>query len=277
MADYSKVYSFSKLDTFDKCKQQYSFNYLDPDISPIRKQFFKPRDYTTKGQAVHGAITLFYYYPNKKRTFSNLKKCLKKAWYSEKDASKPPPLGEVGGFKDLLHERKSYKESLILLRNFFNLESQNPNLFYVPVRNIRESFEDYEKMIQPIGGKYLISGKFDRIDETEGGGLKVIDFKTGKSKSSPFQLEVYKLLAEMNFGRKVEQASFYYLFNKKIKDVNIKGIKSKDIRNKIMEKIKEINKTKEFPAKPGRFCSHCDFREICYAFGGSKEKFLKLF
>ena len=57
--DYSKIYSYSKLSLFDKCKKQYHFSYLDPEISPVKRQFIKPRDYKTKGQAVHGAITLF--------------------------------------------------------------------------------------------------------------------------------------------------------------------------------------------------------------------------
>jgi len=264
--DLSKIYSFSKLETFDKCKKQYFFNYLDPEISPIRKQFVKPRDYNTKGQAVHGAITLFYYFPQKERTFENLKKCLKEAWYSEKDARKSPPLGELGGFKSLKHERQAYKDCLKMLWKFFNLE-KNPKLFFVPTKNLKDSFEDYEKMIQPLTKKYFISGKFDRIDRTGNRKLKVIDFKTGKSPSNFFQLEFYKYLAELNFNKKVNQVSFYYFSKPKvIKDYDAVKIKNKDVKEKIMQKIKIINKTKDFSPKPGRLCFHCDFQELCPCF-----------
>ena len=66
-SDFSKVYSVSKLELFEKCKKHYYFNYLDPEIAPIKKQFLKPRDYKTKGSAVHGAITLYYHLPKEKR------------------------------------------------------------------------------------------------------------------------------------------------------------------------------------------------------------------
>jgi putative RecB family exonuclease len=263
--DYSKVFSFSKLDVFEKCKKHYFFNYLDPEISPRRKEFLKPRDYNIKGQAVHGAITLFYYLPKKKRTFEELKRCLKEAWYSETDIKKEPPLGTTGGFCDLNHERKTYKESLENLWNFYNLENQNPNLFFVPVKTIKDSFEDYEKMIQPLTKKIMISGKFDRIDQMNNGNLRIIDFKTGKNSNGPFQLEFYKFLAELNFDNKVDKLSYYYLSKGKIKDYDAKKLKNKDIKEKILEKIKAINKTKEFRPHPSRLCHHCDFMEICSA------------
>lgn len=261
----AKTYSFSKLESFDKCKKLYYFNYLDPEIYPIKKQFLKPRDYNTKGQAVHGAITLFYYLPQEKRTFENLKVCLKEAWYSEKNLEKNPPLGELGGFKNLSHERKVYKECLEILWKFFNLE-KFPNLFFVPDKNLKDSFGDYKKMIQPISKNFFISGKFDRIDNFKNKKLRVVDFKTGKSPSNFFQLEFYKYLAELNFENKVGEVSFYYLSKKRIiKNFNASKIKNKDIKEKILNKIKIINKTKDFAPRPSRLCAHCDFQEICDA------------
>ena len=201
--DFSKVYSVFKLELFEKCKKQYYFNYLDPEIAPVKKQFVKPRDYKTRGSAVHGAITLYYYLPKEKRTFKNLKKCLEYAWFSEKDIYKNPPLGELGGFRDIRHERNVYRECLQMLDNFLKLEKKFPKLFYVPTKNIRESFPDYEEMIKPISNEVSISGKFDRVDELDNGNLMVIDFKTGKGENGFFQLEFYKLLAELNFKKKL--------------------------------------------------------------------------
>ncbi len=263
MNDFSKIYSYSKLELFDKCKQKYYFNYLDPEIAPIKKQFLKPRDYKTKGSAVHGAITLFYHLDPGKRTFNNLKKCLEKAWFSETEPNKKPPLGETGGFKDLKHERKVYLESLGLLHNFFEMD-ENPDLFFVPVKTIKDSFEDYEKMIKPLNNRF-ISGKFDRIDKFDNK-LRVVDFKTGKSKNGFFQLEFYKLLTELNFNKKVNQVSYYYLNDKKIQNFDVSKTDNEKIKNKILKKIKNIEKTKRFSPNPGRFCNHCDFQEICSVF-----------
>jgi putative RecB family exonuclease len=264
--DFSNIYSFSKLNLFDNCKKQYYFNYLDPEIAPRKKEFIKPRDYKTKGQAVHGAITLFYHLPDKERTLENLKKCLEQAWFSELNSDLKPPLGLLGGFKDIEHEREAYRESLIMLKNFFELKDDKPSLFLIPSKNIKDSFDDYKDMIKPIGDKISISGKFDQIDKLENNNLRIIDFKTGKNNQNIFQLEFYKLLAELNFNSKVETVSFYYLGNKKIKNYNAFNIDNEKVREEILEKVETIKNTKKFPPNPTRLCSHCDFQEICPVF-----------
>lgn len=274
--DFSKIYSYSKLKLFDKCKKQYYFNYLDPVIAPIKKQFIKPRDYKTRGQAIHGAITLFYHLPLTLRSFENLKKCLYQAWFSEIDISKQPPLGKFGGFKNLEHERQIYRDCLRLIKNFFKIEKPDSLLYFLPTNNIRASFEDYEKLIKPIDASSLISGKFDRVDKIENGNLNIIDFKTGREGQDYFQLEFYKLLAELNFNNKVEKVSFYYLDKKKIKSFNVAGVDTKKIKNRVLEKINNIKNTKEFLPKPNRFCSHCDFKEICPVFKPRRENLTAL-
>lgn len=269
--DYSKIFSFSKLNLFETCPQQYYFNYLDPEIAPIRKEFLKPRDFNIKGSAVHDAITLFYYLPKKKRNFDGLKECLKEAWYSEKDVFRKPPLGELGGFRNLNHERKTYIDSLKLLLNYLRLEEKEPDLFFVPVKTIKDSFEDYQKMIKPVSSSASISGKFDRIDKLESGKLRVVDFKTGKTSNNFFQLEFYKLLAEMNFNIPVDQVSFYCLAENKIKDYDVSGVKSEDIKKKILEKITKIEKIDKFAPNPTRLCNYCDFKELCPVFKQENE------
>lgn len=264
--DFSKVYSYSKLGLFEKCKKRYHFNYLDPEIAPIKKQFIKPRDYKTLGQAVHGAITLFYHLPEKERTFDNLKKGLSEAWFSEIEPKQKPPLGEAGGFKNLEHERKVYFDALKLLQNFFSLGDINPDLFYLPTRNIKDSFDDYESLITPFTGEFFISGKFDRIDKLKDGALKIIDFKTGKENQDKFQLDFYKLLAELNFAVPVKTLSFYYLGNGKIEEFNVLDIREDEIKDKVLKKIETIEGTKEFPPEPNKLCDHCDFKEICPIF-----------
>lgn len=264
--DFSKIYSFSKLNLFDKCQKAYYFYYLDPEIAPRKKEFIKPRDYKTKGQAVHDAITLFYHLPEKERSFENLKNCLQQSWFSEINPSRKPPLGKDGGFLDIKHERRTYVESLILLRNFFEMSEACPSFFHIPTKNIKDSFSDYEKLIASLNEDFSISGKFDRVDKLNKGDLRVIDFKTSSNNQNYFQLEFYKLLAELNFNRKVKTVSFYYLKDKKIKDYDAVKIKKDEIKEKIVKKIKKIVETKDFLPKPSRLCGHCDFKEVCPVF-----------
>jgi CRISPR/Cas system-associated exonuclease Cas4 (RecB family) len=265
--DFSKIYSYSKLNLFDRCKRQFYFNYLDPLVAPIKKQFIKPRDYKTRGQAVHGAITLFLHMPEQMRNFENLKKCLQQAWYADADPSIVPPLGIPGGFKDIEHERKVYMDSLKLLRNFIPMEKKMfASVFYLPTKEIKYSFCDYKEMIQPIDEEIAISGKFDLVGKTAGGNLAVVDFKTSKGEQDSFQLEFYKLLAELNFGLRVDEVSYCYLGNRNIKRMDVSKIDSNEIKDRIIEKITTINNCKDFPPKRSYLCNHCDFKEICPAF-----------
>jgi putative RecB family exonuclease len=259
--DFSKIYSFSKLKRFESCPLGYYFYYLDPKW----KGYKKPKDYKTKGQAVHGAITLFYYLPPKERTFQNLKGLLEKAWFSETNSDKEPPLGKTGGFENLRHERTAYAQSLKLLKNFFYLEKPNPPIFYLPTKKIKDSFEDYEELIKPINDEFFISGKFDRIDRLGDGSLRVIDFKTSKNKQDKFQLIFYKLLAELNFDIPVKTVSFYKLDEKKILNFDVKNIDKDEIKSQVWGKIKNIKNSKNFNPKVSRLCAHCDFFDICPA------------
>lgn len=269
--DFSKIYSFSKIDMFDKCQKQYYFYYLDPEISPRKKEFIKPRDYKTKGQAVHGALTLFYHLPEKERSPEKLAKFLFEAWFAENEPQKTPPLEEAGGFKDISHERKTYEHSLKLLKNFLKFKDFYPKIFYLPTKNIRYSFDDYKEMIKPLNGEFSISGKFDRIDSLENGNLRIIDFKTGKNERDSFQLEFYKLLAELNFNSIVDTVSFYYLDSVKIINYDFSNYDKEKTKDIVLSKIEEIQNTKEFFPKKSALCSHCDFKEICPLFGGKKD------
>jgi len=260
--DFSKIYSYSKLERFKKCPLNYYFYYLDPKW----KGYKKPKDYNTKGTAVHGAITLFYHLKPEQRNFQNLKDCLYQAWFSEVDPSKKPPLGEIGGFNNLAHERRVYSEALKALRNFFNLGDHNPPLFYLPTKNIRYSFSDYEDSIQPLDEQFFISGKFDRIDKLQDGTLRIIDFKTGRKNQDRFQLNFYRILAELNFKMPVSLVSFYYLAKGEIVNFSVSNNTFQVMKEEILERLKMIESAKEFPPKPSRLCAYCDFKEICPAF-----------
>jgi len=257
-----KIYSYSKIQKFKKCPLNYYFYYLDPKW----KGYKEPKDYNTKGSAVHDAITLFYYLPKEKRNFKNLRDFLYKAWFSEKEPEKTPPLGKIGGFEDINHERKVYSEALMVLKNFYEIGDIAPSIFYLPTENIKYSFSDYSDLVQPINDNDFISGKFDRIDKLEDGTLRIIDYKTSKNHNNKFQLDFYRILAELNFNIPVTKVSFYYLDRKEIADFPSSDTPKKEIKQKILEDILRIKETQNYEPRPSALCGHCDFKKICPIF-----------
>lgn len=265
--DFSKIYSPSRLSMFDICPKQYHFYYLDPIYSKMKNNLKrKPQHiwpFYTLGKAVHNAITLFYHSPIARRTQEALKEFLKETWESEVMPGKKPPLGKWGGFGTIDEERQAYGEALLMLANFFDIADLEPEIEYLPTGDFRRSIEDYTNLIKPISSDFDISGKFDLLVK-EGNFLQVIDFKTGKSKDNDlFQLKFYKVLAEENFNKPVKRASFYFLKDSDKREFDLENQDSEKIKEEILAKINQINKTEKFETKPGRLCKFCLFKTFC--------------
>jgi len=267
--DFSKIYSFSKLDLFKQCPKAYHFSYLSEVYSKMKSKLRRlPENiwpFQTLGKAVHDAITLFLHLPEKQRVKKMLKQQLQKSWRSEAQYNKLPPLGKWGGFKSLEEERSYYKQALQMLFNFYRIFDKTRTVKYLPTDDLKNSIEDYKNLIQPINKKVDISGKFDLILNTEKG-IEVVDFKTGKRDTrEPFQLNFYRLLAELNFKEKVTQTSFYFLRQSRINKFPASEIKIKKIKKKIQAKVAEIRKEKKFSPHPSKLCRYCLFRTFCPA------------
>lgn len=265
--NYSKIYSPSRLSMFDVCPKQYNFYYLDPIYSKMKNDLKKRPQHIwpfhTLGKAVHNAITLFYHSPSTRRTKEELKKYLKETWQSEVMANKKPPLGKWGGFKDIEEERGVYGQALLMLANFFQIVDIEPEIAYLPTGDFRRSINDYTDLIKPLSLDFDISGKFDLIVK-DGDFLHVIDFKTGKAKNNDlFQLKFYKVLAEENFGKPVKRASFYFLKDGDKREFDLENQDSEKIKEEILAKINQINKTEKFETKPGKLCQYCLFKTFC--------------
>jgi CRISPR/Cas system-associated exonuclease Cas4 (RecB family) len=266
--DFSKIYSVSRLNLFDQCPKAYHFSYLDPVYSKMKAKLRKDPDnifpFNTLGRAVHDALTLFFHL-EKEKDLKNLKDQFKLAWRAEAMPNKLPPPGKWGGFSSLEEERQYYKDGLSMLVNFYKNFDLSFDIFYLPTKNVLKSIEDYKKLIKPISKNYDISGKFDLVVKLKDS-LGIVDFKTGKSEEKDsFQLRFYKLLAELNFEKSVDKASFYYLKTGNIKEFKLKHISKSAVKDEVLEKIKTINETKEFEPRPSKLCKYCMFKNFCPA------------
>lgn len=222
--------------------------------------------FNTVGKAVHNAITLFYHLPIEERTIQNLKEQLKIAWRSEAMFNKKPPLGKWGGFKTIEEERTYYSEALQMLQIFFKMYEPDLKIISLPTNNLRNSIDDYNKLITKLNDSCDISGKFDLVLEDVDGSLHIIDFKTGKKEDvNNFQLRFYKVLAEEKFKLPVKKATFYYLRTGKKVEFDLTLEDSSKIKEEILSKINDIKNTKKFESKPSKLCKFCLFITFCPA------------
>ena len=253
---------------FFDCPKSYHFSYLDPVYSRMKNELRNQPEniwkFYTLGKAVHDAITLFYYSPPSQRTEKQLKEHLKETWRSEVMWNIKPPLGKWGGFSSIEEERETYREALLMLKNFFKMAAIEPEIKYLPTDDFRQSINDYHDLIKPLSQDFDISGKFDLIIKNKDDSLHIIDFKTGKREGNDdFQLKFYKILAEENFKKPVKKISFYFLKTGNKKESDLKKGETEIIKKEILKKINQIETADNFEPKPSGLCQFCLFKKFC--------------
>ncbi len=244
-----KIYSYSKLSTFENCAFQYKLRYIDNikvDKDTIERFL---------GNTVHS--TLEYTYQNRE----NLLK---------KDKPKEAMTELFNYFW-----RKDYKDSITIVKRGKGAGDYKS----AGARCIERYFDKYypfdqnkvlgmEERIQiklDAEGKYLLNGIIDRLDETPGGGLEIHDYKTGMNPPSQEKIEKERQLAlyhigvaEKYGGRKISLIWHYLMsgieFRLEKTESQLQGVKEET-----MGVINEIEATEEFKTHKGPLCNYCEY------------------
>ena len=116
----------------------------------------------------------------------------------------------------------------------------------------------------------VLRGVIDRIDEAPEG-LIIVDFKSGKRKLSPqeverdLQLTVYAFAAQRLYGRSVAQVAQYYLRD----GTYIPALRGPDdyawLLDEIIPHARRVVNGGQYPPHVGYWCNWCDYRELCRA------------
>jgi len=244
-----------KLNLFLKCARQYYFEYLDPQISLIKKQIKKKRPELEMGNCVHDSLTLFFKKPFKERTWQTMSTIFKNVWKG--------PNEKLWGFNSIEEERQCYRKALAMLKRFFKNENLNPSLFALPISPPGKSFDDYKKIF--FTEDFELGGKIDRIDITPEGSLEIIDYKTGKEKNGALQLIAYVFLAEGLFDKPVGKASYLYLKSGKWESVIPDESLRQQMRKEILEIVDKIGMETEWNPNISKLCAYCDYIDFCPA------------
>jgi len=112
-------------------------------------------------------------------------------------------------------------------------------------------------------------GRMDQINRVAPGEVEIIDYKTGKPKlethaKKDLQLSIYALAAREVLEVIPVRLVYYNLQNNQCVSASREEGQLQEVRGTIQEVAADI-RAREFPARPGFICKHCEFRFLCPA------------
>lgn len=256
-----KLYSHSKLSTFEQCALKYKFKYIDKIKPEIEKTIE-----AHLGSAVHSTLEWLY----------NL----------VKDEKKVPTIDELITYYSVEWQNEFSNEILIVkkemsAKDYFNKGVQFIISYYSKHQPFQDGTIDVEKKITiRLGeaGTHRIIGFIDRLSQNlETGELEVHDYKTARTippqekLDEDRQLALYAIAIKEEFGKeKPVKLVWHYLAHNQIVNSSRTDEQLQKLKEDTINLIKEIEATKEFPHTKSILCKWCEYKSICPAW---KEEF----
>ncbi len=253
-------FSFTQLKAFEICPLQYKFAHIL--FVPVKSKFT-----FSFGQSMHLTLQRFFNLFLENNATSQAALFAENPTPAKKQA---PPLKELlkiyeeswldDWYENSSHQSEYKEKGKKILKEFYAKHQGN----WPPAQSLEWGFNF--KI-----GQYTIKGKIDRIDKV-GGGLELIDYKTGQvpkdeKNLDKDQLLIYQMAVSGVLGEKPVKLTYYYLDDNKNFSFLGDERELENLKKKITGVIKEIELRAErdnFPATPGAFkCRYCDFSSIC--------------
>lgn len=226
------------------CPKSFWYQYVERAQGEDR-----PSPVLVTGNAVHAALDKFFGLPDEHRTEEVLHQALRSVW---------PSCRTEGAFDHVDEEVEAGQASLAMLSRY----AQTHDLHARP----RER-EGWARLRLPNG--IQVFGKLDRIDQDDDGGLRVIDYKTGRRALTESEIpsnlaaQVYLLSVYEHFKPQRVTFELDYL----ALDRRLTWTPSNDelvaARQRLVAITDEIHGREDFKATPGDACSFCPYAGIC--------------
>jgi putative RecB family exonuclease len=246
------TYSHSRLASFEKCKLQYRYRYVDRirrDVQGIE---------AFMGNRVHEALEKLYRDLQMERT---------------------PSLEELTSLYHRNWERQ-HSDKIRIVKKEYTADHYRK----VGERCLTDFYKTYhpfgdgvtlgleEKLAIPLdaAGQYRLEGYVDRIVRLEPGVYEVHDYKTGNSLPSADDLEndrqlpLYQLGVERKFrdAREVRLVWHYLAFNHEFRSARDPGA-LEGLKSKTLDLIHRVESAQDFPPTESALCRWCEYQEIC--------------
>jgi RecB family exonuclease len=234
----------SALERYRICPRQFLFADIDRAPRPDEP----PSPVLCQGNAVHHALERFYGLPLEDRSLENLHLALRSVWCEHR---------RRGTFSSREEEKRYGEEALEMLTRY----ADGYDLELVPLA--REQW--VETRLEDI----QLFGKIDRVDQATGGGLWLVDYKTGRHQLDPAELaeesavQLYAVAAEASFRQEVERVSIIYLRGGDEVRWTPEREDIATARQRLARLIREIKADRAFEANPGDQCRFCPFALRC--------------
>ena len=248
------TYSHSKLGTFETCKLQYKFSYID--------KLKVPQEDTVEtflGSRAHEALEKLY---------------------------KDLKFQKLLSLKELLaYFNKLWKENWNETVKINKKEYSEENYRLMGEKYLADYYKRYKPFDQgkvlgletldflDLGKGYKFHVRIDRLVDIGNGVYEVHDYKTNNSLpkqeklDEDRQLAMYSLWVKNQFKdlKKVRLVWHFLAFDREMESSRTAS-ELEDLKKDVLKKIKEIENSKKFPANKTALCDWCNFQSICPLF-----------
>ncbi len=264
---------FGELETMSRLRSrivQWALRYRPPVLVPLKlsassigaydtcpQRFLFERGWGIKGGArasltfgnvMHAAVRFIVQQIHDKRelTWPEVAQVYEAEWKSR-------------GFEDDYQEEEYKKEGVAQLQAFFESYRESPG----DMRVVEEWFE------LPMENDIVVTGRLDQLNNLDGGGVEVLDYKTGKPKDEKeakksLQLSIYAMATRQKFDVAVERVTLYSLTSNESVSAT-RTAKDYDAARAAIAEVADNVRAGNFPPQPGFHCRNCDYKILCPA------------
>ncbi len=251
---YPASLSPSRASDFTTCPLLYRFRSIDQIPEP-------PAPAAVRGTLVHRALETLFDLPAEDRHPQNAVD-LTRAAFAELATADPASADAVRGPDGAEPDLAPYVHAYFALEDPRRLE---PHAREVPI----------EVELAP---GFAIRGYIDRVDRTDDGRVRIVDYKTGKAPSprfsdkAMFQMRFYGLAWWKRHGTVPTRLQLLYLGDGRVlrHEPDENELKATEVRVlALRDSISAAAESGAFEPTPSRLCDWCSYQALCPAKGGT--------